>query len=133
MDAALKAVRAHAQAVDLEARTRRQLGAEVRDLTFRCRRETLPQRRHSTAAERGDVSERVESAALVRHPDRLASVDLHVRRFVAPRGMTDDRERKPGAEKGAELSLSDLSVLAYARSEEHTSELQSLAYLVCRL
>src|SRR2546425_7539538 len=51
--------------------------------------------------------------------------------------------RSPGLREGENLGRADLEVCApptplkyspcRARSEEHTSELQSLAYLVCRL
>src|SRR2546425_8724983 len=37
----------------------------------------------------------------------------------------------PGAQHA--LAISVLMIVLWARSEEHTSELQSLAYLVCRL
>src|SRR3712207_6862771 len=42
----------------------------------------------------------------------------------------DGRDRGPAADQGAGLALVRLT---YGRSEEHTSELQSRQYLVCRL
>src|SRR2546425_3992062 len=49
------------------------------------------------------------------------------------RAVRDQRGvRGPGAELPARLGLRRLRARR-ARSEEHTSELQSLAYLVCRL
>src|SRR3989441_4753874 len=42
-------------------------------------------------------------------------------------------EEKVGVRRDAERRLGEPEVLQVKRSEEHTSELQSLAYLVCRL
>src|SRR2546423_3862149 len=47
------------------------------------------------------------------------------------RGSTEDLHRAPEAQKISGLTKNRASWIA--RSEEHTSELQSLAYLVCRL
>src|SRR5687767_15668805 len=54
------------------------------------------------------------------------------------RGQVDLRTGAPLPCSGARVRKEDLEVLRLARSdvhrsEEHTSELQSLAYLVCRL
>src|SRR2546423_12479669 len=61
-----------------------------------------------------------------------ASEDNQVRRLIADRGMTVQAARERIA---AQLPLDEKEKVATVviRSEEHTSELQSLAYLVCRL
>src|SRR5205823_9115121 len=48
----------------------------------------------------------------------------------APSESPPSRFQSPAIRK---VDPSDVSVIAVQRSEEHTSELQSLAYLVCRL
>src|SRR2546425_8208614 len=45
----------------------------------------------------------------------------------------DQGHRHPLEEEGTVTGASLLALALSARSEEHTSELQSLAYLVCRL
>src|SRR5258707_3020730 len=57
-----------------------------------------------------------------------------VRRFVLPTSLAD-RTANQRAQKATSdrLSSSSSSRLRQARSEEHTSELQSRQYLVCRL
>src|SRR3712207_7212845 len=42
-------------------------------------------------------------------------------------------EHHPGLRKGVPVAVVDLVTMTVARSEEHTSELQSRQYLVCRL
>src|SRR2546425_8049506 len=49
------------------------------------------------------------------------------------RSFGSERVNGHGAEVGVGTSTSDAFVPHDDRSEEHTSELQSLAYLVCRL
>src|SRR3989441_5533927 len=49
-------------------------------------------------------------------------------------GKIGNRNNLPyNASKAVVISITKSLALAHARSEEHTSELQSLAYLVCRL
>src|SRR2546425_2382119 len=50
---------------------------------------------------------------------------------VQQRGKTHDRRR--GSARSAGASAGKQEIRQPTRSEEHTSELQSLAYLVCRL
>src|SRR5205823_11252016 len=57
-------------------------------------------------------------------------VEADVVDLVRPRQVAQDRERLPQAGDARGAALTDERI---ARSEEHTSELQSLAYLVCRL
>src|SRR5205823_15120306 len=55
-------------------------------------------------------------------------------RAVALRCDTSDEKSVRGAIKEVVKELGGINILVNnARSEEHTSELQSLAYLVCRL
>src|SRR2546425_5138326 len=49
--------------------------------------------------------------------------------FAPPRHLLEGPLHRPGDAVGVEDGLA----VEVARSEEHTSELQSLAYLVCRL
>src|SRR2546425_8823651 len=70
-------------------------------------------------------------------PSRRSS-DLRGRRRVAPARRRADRDaahaRAPLAPNpGGPVNGAVSNDRALARSEEHTSELQSLAYLVCRL
>src|SRR5258705_9099887 len=55
--------------------------------------------------------------------------------IVAVVGLDDSRAVVPGGGRGAQLeaALDDTQGDAGPRSEEHTSELQSLRHLVCRL
>src|SRR5437763_7067398 len=46
---------------------------------------------------------------------------------------SQDNDGGAGEERPRELTPSDMHVLMLLRSEEHTSELQSPMYLVCRL
>src|SRR2546425_4950352 len=55
---------------------------------------------------------------------------VRVRSQASRRGAHRVGRPTPG---GASLSISGITRQCEARSEEHTSELQSLAYLVCRL
>src|SRR2546425_8512568 len=52
-----------------------------------------------------------------------------------PPGAEDDLARivRDGAQRGGVIVVPAFAVDRTQRSEEHTSELQSLAYLVCRL
>src|ERR1035441_10921984 len=65
------------------------------------------------------------------------SRSVHQPVFVvgAPHSGADLIGRALKASKGFHVTIGQLSVLrvVYARSEEHTSELQSLRHLVCRL
>src|SRR2546425_3692274 len=84
------------------------------------------------------VDEDLESVDL---DDLVVLVDLPVEReTVAEAGAAAARDVHPeirvfeGAQRLAGLWIGPLDeLLDFARSEEHTSELQSLAYLVCRL
>src|SRR2546425_6618930 len=61
---------------------------------------------------------------------------LHTRRSNSTRGRTTRLDRHAARQVQHARDLRGSSVLrarAVRRSEEHTSELQSLAYLVCRL
>src|SRR2546425_3581500 len=51
----------------------------------------------------------------------------------APEPEEAAEEEAPEPEEAAAAAAAAAAVAAVARSEEHTSELQSLAYLVCRL
>src|SRR2546425_2868093 len=72
------------------------------------------------------------------HPGMQQLLHLH-RRTYLPIGLSDSREWpcccQAAPTRGAEsrACVLDLFRLIQHRSEEHTSELQSLAYLVCRL
>src|SRR2546425_9413725 len=81
------------------------------------------------------------ATATRRWTSRIGDVDCAGRRMrtiaAAPASITIPastpatiRERRPGPLDGAVPSR---GVVRPSRSEEHTSELQSLAYLVCRL
>src|SRR2546423_6622790 len=48
-------------------------------------------------------------------------------------GVTEDGRTKLKSPSGTLSTAEAISVVRVPRSEEHTSELQSLAYLVCRL
>src|SRR3989441_12547545 len=78
---------------------------------------------HGHLLEGDDVLERARDALLhdlVRaHPEHVAAVELDVARVRPVEARDDVEERRLAG--------------AVRRSEEHTSELQSLAYLVCRL
>src|SRR5205823_13478116 len=63
-----------------------------------------------------------EYAALLRDVPRIQSMPVKVLRFISTTAL--------GAIPGVGPIV---GAVAGARSEEHTSELQSLAYLVCRL
>src|SRR5205823_10172033 len=70
----------------------------------------------------------------------LASASLNARSAWKPGGLpTTSPLSRPCPEKGERSTASTLTVVPVilgptaSRSEEHTSELQSLAYLVCRL
>src|SRR3712207_8042988 len=62
---------------------------------------------------------------------------LHVEQRAEPRVVRDGRRRAaPGegaGEEGAHHGVAPERVIRRRRSEEHTSELQSRQYLVCRL
>src|SRR2546425_7589192 len=71
---------------------------------------------------------RLARAAVMDHTTLLRNLNLLERQgLVRSRPTRDGRVREVG------LSERGRRALAPARSEEHTSELQSLAYLVCRL
>src|SRR2546425_5682394 len=55
---------------------------------------------------------------------------------IVGQGLTDERDRMelPAVHASGDVQRPQMSpVVRFLRSEEHTSELQSLAYLVCRL
>src|SRR2546425_9535186 len=71
---------------------------------------------------------------LFRSRGRARDVRIEVRRHVEPRAPRridagDHVRHPPPVQAPRHLEVPDLG----GRSEEHTSELQSLAYLVCRL
>src|SRR2546425_5895459 len=71
---------------------------------------------------------------MIRRPPRstlfpYTTLFRSLRRLRRPQGVPAPPRRRPG---GVD-QLRRLSAPARVRSEEHTSELQSLAYLVCRL
>src|SRR5258705_9079679 len=66
------------------------------------------------------------SSFLMQHPDfRSATFDTGFIDRILPELEIENREVDDGSR--------DASLIAAARSEEHTSELQSLRHLVCRL
>src|SRR3989441_5379237 len=75
------------------------------------------------------------------HPLRHEALELRIDRAILRRDDVPGRHRLPGRRDGerlAERAASDRLLrrrkrARLSRSEEHTSELQSLAYLVCRL
>src|SRR5687767_15273118 len=70
------------------------------------------------------------------NPDERLDVDHVARRKVAQvpaSSVSKFKEAGVGLPVRARLVLKVEAVFACGRSEEHTSELQSLAYLVCRL
>src|SRR2546425_5514191 len=66
------------------------------------------------------------------------SHDIHALHFH-PEFLGEDAEHFPflaamlARDHAHRVALGDVHLVALGRSEEHTSELQSLAYLVCRL
>src|SRR3712207_8557547 len=60
------------------------------------------------------------------NPGRSEGLDHHAHRMGDADGVGDLDHAPPGEARGDQ-------VLGYPRSEEHTSELQSRQYLVCRL
>src|SRR2546425_7018097 len=67
--------------------------------------------------------------AVVRNPNNV-SAKVHI---VKADLAAADPAALESAVAGADAVISALGPRSSARSEEHTSELQSLAYLVCRL
>src|SRR2546425_2619780 len=67
---------------------------------------------------------------LFRSPQRRAPAAAHHHRTRRPRARARGRPSRGGRVGGASPAADASRIL---RSEEHTSELQSLAYLVCRL
>src|SRR2546423_12033718 len=67
-----------------------------------------------------------------RHPHHPA--DARAREHSADAALLERHGRRTTQRSGGELEKSGSTATAgIGRSEEHTSELQSLAYLVCRL
>src|SRR2546425_8882299 len=58
---------------------------------------------------------------------------VRVRAPLPPRPQVDDDDHPAAPAPGELHQRRPLVLVAQRRSEEHTSELQSLAYLVCRL
>src|SRR5687767_15716066 len=79
---------------------------------------------------------------MVRRPPR-STLFPYTTLFRSPHGLGSERRarcrdrreaRRAGdRDRGRALGVAQRRVRTLARSEEHTSELQSLAYLVCRL
>src|SRR2546425_1792705 len=68
--------------------------------------------------------------------ERAGVIADRVRAAAADRGATIDTLRVVPGERSSDIVMGDdpiMMSLERSRSEEHTSELQSLAYLVCRL
>src|SRR5687767_15276827 len=64
------------------------------------------------------------------------AIALEIEKIAPPRPMTHDLLRNLITELGVQVErvvVTSLRDNTFFRSEEHTSELQSLAYLVCRL
>src|SRR3712207_7295676 len=53
--------------------------------------------------------------------------------WVAAQPQREEDDDRDGEQRGRDLDQSAKDVGAHVRSEEHTSELQSRQYLVCRL
>src|SRR5438045_4912859 len=79
---------------------------------------------------------------MIRRPPRstlfpYTTLFRSLRREAAAQGIAPERvvfaEHWPKPDHLARLRLADLFLDTYYRSEEHTSELQSLRHLVCRL
>src|SRR3712207_8990779 len=68
---------------------------------------------------------------LFRSDDRL--LDAHRRHEHEPQGRPRQKQQQEEQALLVELDPHDLAELGLRRSEEHTSELQSRQYLVCRL
>src|SRR2546425_13302291 len=78
---------------------------------------------------------------MIRRPPR-STLFPYTTLFRSPQAVDHDRPAVGGFELAPRLRLAvaaskvervDMAVAEVPRSEEHTSELQSLAYLVCRL
>src|SRR5205823_7471931 len=89
-------------------------------------------------ARRFRLPEEVIEAARSRVDDQSLAADRYLRRIQRESEQAEslrralEEERRAVADKYASLD-SEASRRERERSEEHTSELQSLAYLVCRL
>src|SRR5438045_4333596 len=73
---------------------------------------------------------------MIRRPPRSTLFPYTTLFRSEPERMEEDDLVDPVQELGAEVlpqRLGDLPADSFARSEEHTSELQSLRHLVCRL
>src|SRR2546425_13007259 len=80
----------------------------------------------------------VQSAIAFIHPlfDRVVDSDSAEDRFqlsIEPDCHLERRSRDRPADSWLRMDREGVSLALRRRSEEHTSELQSLAYLVCRL
>src|SRR2546425_6989629 len=64
-----------------------------------------------------------------KHPHQNVDLDMH----VAPKRDVGAEHAGPHERHLRDIDRPDQRKAERARSEEHTSELQSLAYLVCRL
>src|SRR2546425_4020026 len=69
---------------------------------------------------------------MIRRPPR-STLFPYTTLFRSPSGSRPGRQYRPDESGGAIRPPARLQVQHLCRSEEHTSELQSLAYLVCRL
>src|ERR1041384_8832022 len=87
--------------------------------------------RYSQCPDQECLSRRYCSPAMLNQTARSASLQ---RRKVADPGRADNPKRiLVTCDLGARAFLLSGTATLSTRSEEHTSELQSLAYLVCRL
>src|SRR2546422_7837905 len=85
----------------------------------------------------------IELAAALSHPNILAVHDsgeaagvlYYVTPYVEGKSLRDRLRRDPRLplEEALQIAREVADALGYARSEEHTSELQSRLHLVCRL
>src|SRR3712207_8293896 len=69
----------------------------------------------------------------VGHPGHALVVEIHVDSLGHGRNLSSSRHRLPWPEPGSGVAVDTPVRAAVTRSEEHTSELQSRQYLVCRL
>src|SRR2546425_9892507 len=84
-------------------------------------------------SEMPDLFEQAAEAVLDRTRGRRVSVRLHGRQLADALPDVQLRDLDAVREDRVELQQRCLERIDRPRSEEHTSELQSLAYLVCRL
>src|SRR3712207_2105115 len=110
-----------------------QLGRAASTISRELRRNVLPKGGYLPVHAEGCYLERRQRPAILEHDAKLG-------RFVRERlleGWTPEQIAgwlKRGEERGLRaVSLETIYAFIHRRSEEHTSELQSRQYLVCRL